>query len=94
MTCLVPFGSFEVSKLETSWTAVFVSNGHRLSTLGAADLLVFHIESFCIHTAVLILTKGVLVSRSSRLIADKRCLVNDVAFVGADGVKLAVGYHG
>ena len=75
-------------------TAVFVSNGDRLSTLGAADLLVFHIESFCIHTAVLILTKGVLVSRSSRLIADKRCLVNDVAFVGADGVKLAVGYHG
>jgi hypothetical protein len=52
-------------------TAVFVSNGDRLSTLGAADLLVFHIESFCIHTAVLILTKGVLVSRSSRLIADK-----------------------
>jgi hypothetical protein len=33
-------------------TAVFVSNGDRLSTLGAADLLVFHIESFCIHTAV------------------------------------------
>ena len=32
-------------------TAVFVSNGDRLSTLGAADLLVFHIESFCIHTA-------------------------------------------
>ena len=27
-------------------TAVFVSNGDILSTLGAADLLVFHIESF------------------------------------------------
>jgi len=36
-------------------TAVFVSNGDRLSTLGAADLLVFHIESFCIHTADLTL---------------------------------------
>jgi photosystem I P700 chlorophyll a apoprotein A1 len=52
-------------------TAIFVSSGDRLSTLGTADLLVFHVESFCIHTTVLILAKGVLMSRSSRLVADK-----------------------
>jgi photosystem I P700 chlorophyll a apoprotein A1 len=39
-----------------------------------ADFLVFHVETFCIHTAVLILVKGFLVSRSSRLMADKNTL--------------------
>nr|YP_009538716.1 photosystem I P700 apoprotein A1 [Lepocinclis ovum]AYQ93720.1 photosystem I P700 apoprotein A1 [Lepocinclis ovum] len=40
-------------------------------TLGTADFLVHHIHAFTIHVTVLILLKGVLFSRSSRLIPDK-----------------------
>ena len=43
-------------------------------SLGSADCLVFHVDSFCLHTAVLILVKGVLVSRSSRLVSGKGVL--------------------
>lgn len=39
--------------------------------LGTADFLVHHIHAFTIHVTVLILLKGVLFSRSSRLIPDK-----------------------
>lgn len=44
------------------------------NTFGSADCLIFHVDSFCLHTAVLILVKGVLVSRSSRLISGKGVL--------------------
>lgn len=40
-------------------------------TLGTADFLVHHIHAFTIHVTVLILLKGLLFSRSSRLIPDK-----------------------
>jgi photosystem I P700 chlorophyll a apoprotein A1 len=40
-------------------------------TLGTADFLVHHIHAFTIHVTVLILLKGVLYSRNSRLIPDK-----------------------
>jgi photosystem I P700 chlorophyll a apoprotein A1 len=36
-------------------------------TLGTADFMVHHIHAFTIHVTVLILLKGVLYSRSSRL---------------------------
>ncbi|MBF2083917.1 MULTISPECIES: photosystem I core protein PsaA [Thermoleptolyngbya] len=39
--------------------------------LGTADFMVHHIHAFTIHVTVLILLKGVLFSRSSRLIPDK-----------------------
>ena len=39
--------------------------------LGTADLMVHHIHAFTIHVTVLILLKGVLYARSSRLIPDK-----------------------
>jgi len=39
--------------------------------LGTADFMVHHIHSFTIHVTVLILLKGVLFARSSRLIPDK-----------------------
>ncbi|KAK8966843.1 Photosystem I P700 chlorophyll a apoprotein A1 [Platanthera guangdongensis] len=39
--------------------------------LGTADFLVHHIHAFTIHVTVLILPKGVLFARSSRLIPDK-----------------------
>jgi photosystem I P700 chlorophyll a apoprotein A1 len=40
-------------------------------TLGTADFMVHHIHAFTIHVTVLILLKGVLYARSSRLIPDK-----------------------
>lgn len=40
-------------------------------TLGTADFLIHHIHAFTIHVTVLVLLKGVLYSRSSRLIPDK-----------------------
>jgi len=40
-------------------------------SLGTADFIVHHIHAFTIHVTVLILLKGVLYSRSSRLIPDK-----------------------
>ncbi|GBO56071.1 photosystem I P700 chlorophyll a apoprotein subunit Ia [Pseudanabaena sp. lw0831] len=40
-------------------------------TLGTADFLVHHIHAFTIHVTVLILLKGVLYARSSRLVPDK-----------------------
>ncbi|RYR06754.1 hypothetical protein Ahy_B05g074062 [Arachis hypogaea] len=42
-----------------------------LIPLGTADFLVHHIHAFTIHVTVLILLKGVLFARSSRLIPDK-----------------------
>ncbi|KAI5398348.1 hypothetical protein KIW84_063945 [Lathyrus oleraceus] len=39
--------------------------------LGTADFLVHHIHAFTIHVTILILLKGVLFARSSRLILDK-----------------------
>jgi photosystem I P700 chlorophyll a apoprotein A1 len=42
--------------------------------LGTADFMVHHIHAFTIHVTVLILLKGLLFSRSSRLIPDKASL--------------------
>ena len=42
--------------------------------LGTADLMIHHIHAFQIHVTVLILLKGVLYARSSRLIPDKASL--------------------
>ena len=42
--------------------------------LGTSDFLVHHIHAFTIHVTVLILLKGVLFARSSRLIPDKHNL--------------------
>jgi photosystem I P700 chlorophyll a apoprotein A1 len=39
--------------------------------LGTADFLVHHIHAFTIHTTLLILLKGILYARSSRLVSDK-----------------------
>jgi photosystem I P700 chlorophyll a apoprotein A1 len=40
-------------------------------TLGTADFMIHHIHAFTIHVTVLVLLKGVLFARSSRLIPDK-----------------------
>jgi photosystem I P700 chlorophyll a apoprotein A1 len=39
--------------------------------LGTADFLVHHIHAFTIHTTLLILSKGILYARNSRLVSDK-----------------------
>jgi photosystem I P700 chlorophyll a apoprotein A1 len=39
--------------------------------LGTADFMVHHIHAFTIHTSLLILLKGVLYARNSRLVSDK-----------------------
>ena len=39
--------------------------------LGTADFIVHHIHAFTIHVALLILSKGILYGRSSRLVSDK-----------------------
>jgi photosystem I P700 chlorophyll a apoprotein A1 len=39
--------------------------------LGTADFMVHHVHAFTIHVTVLILLKGTLFARSSRLIPDK-----------------------
>jgi len=41
------------------------------SELGTADFIVHHIHAFTIHIALLILSKGILYARNSRLVSDK-----------------------
>merc|ERR1712151_168371 len=60
------------------WGGNLVNVGGKVAripiTLGTADFIVHHIHAFTIHVTVLILLKGVLFSRSSRLIPDKGTL--------------------
>lgn len=58
-----------------SWGGDIVTVGEKVAMmpipLGTADFMVHHIHAFTIHVTVLILLKGVLFARSSRLIPDK-----------------------
>jgi photosystem I P700 chlorophyll a apoprotein A1 len=58
-----------------TWGGEIISVGGKIAmmpiNLGTADFLVHHIHAFTIHVTVLILLKGVLFARSSRLIPDK-----------------------
>jgi photosystem I P700 chlorophyll a apoprotein A1 len=58
-----------------AWGGDFVAVGGKVAIipipLGTADFIVHHIHAFTIHVTLLILLKGVLYSRSSRLIPDK-----------------------
>ena len=42
--------------------------------LGTSDFMIHHIHAFTVHTTALVLIKGTLYSRSSRLVADKSSL--------------------
>jgi photosystem I P700 chlorophyll a apoprotein A1 len=57
------------------WGGDIISIGDKIAimpiSLGTADFMVHHIHAFTIHVTVLILLKGVLFARSSRLIPDK-----------------------
>jgi photosystem I P700 chlorophyll a apoprotein A1 len=67
-----PRESFATS---VTWGGDFVAIGEKVAiipiSLGTADFIVHHIHAFTIHVTVLILLKGVLYARSSRLIPDK-----------------------
>lgn len=58
-----------------AWGGEIVAVGGKVAmmpiSLGTADFMVHHIHAFTIHVTVLILLKGVLFARSSRLIPDK-----------------------
>jgi photosystem I P700 chlorophyll a apoprotein A1 len=58
-----------------TWGGDLVSVGEKVAIipihLGTADFIVHHIHAFTIHVTVLILLKGVLYARCSRLIPDK-----------------------
>ncbi|MEA5476479.1 photosystem I core protein PsaA [Pseudanabaena galeata UHCC 0370] len=67
-----PYATSSVSPIFGGETLVVggkVAAAHMV--LGTADFLVHHIHAFTIHVTVLILLKGVLYARSSRLIPDK-----------------------
>nr|RNJ67191.1 MAG: photosystem I core protein PsaA [Leptolyngbya sp. IPPAS B-1204] len=57
------------------WGGDIVAVGGKIAmmpiTLGTADFMIHHIHAFTIHVTVLVLLKGVLFARSSRLIPDK-----------------------
>jgi photosystem I P700 chlorophyll a apoprotein A1 len=65
----------EVAATSVTWGGDLVTVGGKVAMipipLGTADFIVHHIHAFTIHVTVLILLKGVLYSRSSRLIPDK-----------------------
>jgi photosystem I P700 chlorophyll a apoprotein A1 len=65
----------EAMATSVTWGGNLVSVGDKVAmmpiSLGTADFIVHHIHAFTIHVTVLILLKGVLYSRSSRLIPDK-----------------------
>jgi photosystem I P700 chlorophyll a apoprotein A1 len=58
-----------------AWGGGIVAVGGKVAMmpipLGTADFMIHHIHAFTIHVTVLVLLKGVLYSRSSRLIPDK-----------------------
>ena len=62
----------------SAWGGNIVDIGGKVAMmpipLGTSDFLVHHIHAFTIHVTVLILLKGVLFARSSRLIPDKHNL--------------------
>jgi len=74
---LAPLVTAPATKVATSvsWGGDVVSVGGKVSMiqipLGTADFIVHHVHAFTIHVTVLILLKGVLYARSSRLIPDK-----------------------
>ena len=63
------------SNTSLCWGGDVVAVGGKVAmmpiALGTADFMVHHIHAFTIHVTVLILLKGVLYARSSRLIPDK-----------------------
>ena len=68
----------ETAATSVAWGGSLVTVGGKVAMmpiqLGTADFIVHHIHAFTLHVTVLILLKGVLYARSSRLIPDKASL--------------------
>jgi photosystem I P700 chlorophyll a apoprotein A1 len=66
---------FAEAATSVTWGGDVVAIGDKIAMmpikLGTADLMVHHIHAFTIHVTALILLKGVLYARSSKLIPDK-----------------------
>ena len=64
-----------MAPISHAWGGDVVAVGGKIAMmpihLGTADFLIHHIHAFTIHVTVLVLLKGVLFARSSRLIPDK-----------------------
>jgi photosystem I P700 chlorophyll a apoprotein A1 len=64
-----------VNPISHAWGGGVVAVGGKIAMmpipLGTADFMIHHIHAFTIHVTVLVLLKGVLFARSSRLIPDK-----------------------
>jgi len=58
-------------KLVRITTSASTSLHDHYGELGTADFMVYHIHAFTIHVTLLILLKGLLYARSSRLVSDK-----------------------
>ncbi len=56
-----------------AWRSGSIAAG-RILGLGTSDTLVHHVHAFTVHVTTLILLKGVLFARNSRLLADKSTL--------------------
>jgi len=65
----------ETAATSIAWGGDLIAVGGKIAMapipLGTADFIVHHVHAFTIHVTVLILLKGVLYARSSRLIPDK-----------------------
>jgi hypothetical protein len=83
MTCLVTMRFNESLAILTIWVQSLRISSFDIEIidrrviiqtqeLGTADFLVHHIHAFTIHVTLLILLKGILYARSSRLIASTR----------------------
>jgi len=64
----LPYFSFDIEVLAVGSLKKLVRMSQELRT---ADFMLHHIHAFTIHTTLLILLKGVLYARSSRLVSDK-----------------------
>ena len=77
-TSVTWMGAASPSVLDTQIQQAIVSVEGKIGllpiVLGTSDFMVHHIHAFTIHVTVLILLKGVLYARSSRLIPDKATL--------------------
>ena len=66
--------SIQLQPVFAQWIQQNMNPSIIMPPLGTTDFMIHHIHAFTIHVTVLILLKGVLFSRSSRLVPDKASL--------------------
>jgi photosystem I P700 chlorophyll a apoprotein A1 len=72
---LAPQVTVPIGSISNTWDETLVIVGGKVASiplsLGTSDFIVHHIHAFTIHVTVLIMLKGSILARSSRLIPDK-----------------------